>query len=291
MRKASLLLAASAAAISSGAATAADIRMAAPPVYEQPAPREFSGWYLRGEIGFSNQRVKDSKMTDNRYDPLLNFQQTNTFSTAGIYGVGLGYTVNNWLRFDVSGQYRGNSSYRALETFQGYASDGSIYYAAEEHEASKSEIVVMANAYVDLGTWWNLTPYIGAGAGMARVTIADFTDLGTVNLVDLGGGNVIRGQQARSLASGVTSSRWNFAWALHAGVGYQVTPNMTMELAYSYMNLGDGFTGPITTYEGFTRGVPMRFRDIISHDLKLGVRWNLDAPGFVPSRPPLMTRG
>ena len=35
------------------------------------------------------------------------------------------------------------------------------------------------------------------------------------------------------------SSEWKFAWALHAGVAYNVTNNFKMELAYRYLNMGD----------------------------------------------------
>jgi hypothetical protein len=53
--------------------------------------------------------------------------------------------------------------------------------------------------------------------------------------------------------------------------------------------MGDGQTGPVTTFEGFTRGVSMQFKDITSHDVKLGVRWNLDsAPVYAP---PLIRKG
>jgi hypothetical protein len=46
----------------------------------------------------------------------------------------------------------------------------------------------------------------------------------------------------------------------------------------------------VSTYDGFTRGVAMQFKDITSHDLKLGVRWNLDSPpAYAP--PPLIRKG
>ena len=40
---------------------------------------------------------------------------------------------------------------------------------------------MLANGYVDLGTWWCVTPFIGAGVGTARVTIANYTDHRLVN--------------------------------------------------------------------------------------------------------------
>ena len=77
-----------------------------------------------------------------------------------------------------------------------------------------------------------------------------------------------------------TASKWNFAWAVHAGVAYNVTQNVALELAYSYMSLGDGITGPTNSFDrrdgrepsGFT------FKNITSNDVKLGVRWQFEAP-------------
>ena len=40
----------------------------------------------------------------------------------------------------------------------------------DNYAASKSELGRLANAYVDLGTWWCMTPFIGAGVGAAHNT-------------------------------------------------------------------------------------------------------------------------
>ena len=152
----------------------------------------------------------------------------------------------------------------------------------DTYHATKSEWVVLANAYVDLGTWWCITPFIGAGVGGARVAINGFTDQGialTVALAALPG-----------LAFGDNVSKWNLAWALHAGLAYKVTPNFTVELAYRYLDMGDGLTGDLRTFDG-TNNIdnPTTFKNITSHDLKLGVRWNLDSPQVYA--PPLMRKG
>ena len=74
----------------------------------------------------------------------------------------------------------------------------------DTYHATKNEWVVLANAYVDLGTWWCITPFIGAGVGGARVAINGFTDAGIANQ---GGGAL------PSLAYGDNVAKWNFAWA------------------------------------------------------------------------------
>jgi len=282
MRSVKYLLAAGAASLLSSAALAADLPP--PPAYAPPPMEEFGGWYLRGDIGFSNQRVKNIAMADGRNAALLSLQETTAFDTAGIFGIGIGYQFNNWLRGDITGQYRGNSNFKGTDLLTYPAGGGVIGNGVNNYNATKSEWLVMANGYVDLGTWWCVTPYIGAGIGMAQVTIANYTDVGSVNNNGGGFGTL------PSYASAPAASKWNVAWALHTGLAYRVNPAMTVELGYSYVNLGSGTTGPVSDYTGFTRGVPMEFHNITSHDLKLGVRWDLNSPPvYAPA--PLITKG
>jgi opacity protein-like surface antigen len=280
MRK--YLLAAAAASVMSTAAVAADMPIAPPPAYAPPPVEDFGGWYLRGDIGFSNQSVKNVRNgNDALYQGLSSFSQTSGFDTAGIFGVGAGYQFNNWFRADVTGEYRGSANFqgRDLITFNGGG------WGVDNYHGSKSEWLFLANAYADLGTWWCITPFIGAGIGGARVTINGFGDEGLVNRND-GNGDL------PSSAYGNSASKWNFAWAVHAGLAYKISPSLTMELAYRYVDMGDGLTGPVTTYTGFTTNNPMNFRHITSQDLKFGVRWNLDAvPSYAPPELPLMRKG
>jgi len=276
MRSVKSLIAAGAAALLSSAAFAADMPMIAPPppMYAPPPVEDFGGWYLRGDIGFSNQHVS-------RLNNVLDAGNTTSvqnlgFNTAGIFGLGAGYKVNSWFRADITGEYRGNSQF--------FGTDAITYpggFGTDTYHATKSEWVVLANAYVDLGTWWCMTPFIGAGVGTARVGISNFTDQGIAN----NGAGALPG-----LAFGDNTSKWNFAWALHAGVAYKVTPNFTVELAYRYLDMGDGLTGDLRTFDGTNNIVnPTTFKGITSHDLKIGVRWNLDTPQTYA--PPLIRKG
>ena len=38
-------------------------------------------------------------------------------------------------------------------------------------------------------------------------------------------------------------SKFNFAWALHAGLTYKVTQSMSIDLGYRYLDMGSGTTG------------------------------------------------
>jgi opacity protein-like surface antigen len=238
-----------------------------------PPMPEASGWYLRGDIGMTNQQVKNLDNVLFAATPNLVIRDKN-FEAGMLFGIGAGYRWNNWLRFDVTGEYRGETGFHGLDTWH----DG-VNARFNNYTAKKSEWLVLANAYVDLGTWWRVTPFVGAGVGWSQVTIHSFRDAG----IDPAG-------PTPTLAYADAASKSNFAWALHAGLSYEVTRAFSIELAYRYVNLGSGQSGDIIAFDG-TNNVnnPMHFKDITSHDVKFGVRWMLaPEPAYAP---PLMRRG
>ena len=276
MRSVMSVVAAGAASLLSTVAFAADMPSIMPPPpmsYAPPPIEDFGGWYLRGDIGFSNQQV--SRLNNALDAGNTSSVQNNTFGTAGIFGLGAGYKFNNWFRADVTGEYRGNSQFFGTDaiTFPGG-------FGTDTYHATKSEWLFLANAYVDLGTWWCITPFVGAGFGTARVSIANFTDQGITS----------GGPPVSSLAFGDNVSKWNFAWAVHAGLAYQVSPNFTVELAYRYLDMGNGLTGDLRTFDGTNNIVnPTTFKGLTSHDVKLGVRWELNSPPVYEA--PLVRKG
>jgi opacity protein-like surface antigen len=270
-----LVALAGATALLATAASAAD--MPSLPPMELPVVEEFaSGWYLRGDIGMSNQQARKFGQVGWGADPEPTSvtSLSSGFDSAPLFGIGIGYQWNTWLRFDVTGEYRGKANFRGMDQVV----SGGTFHVDQPH-VSKSEWVAMANIYADLGTWWCLTPFVGAGIGFSYNTLSNFQD---TNVFD----------QAANYAG--PGSKWNFAWALHAGVGYKVNSNLVIELAYRYISLGDAITGsPILGYDGTLRGTNFRIDGITSHDLKVGVRWMLE-PAHVPqplTLPPLMRRG
>ncbi len=290
MRSVKFLVAAGAASLLSSAAFAADMPSIMPPPqpYYAPPAQDFGGWYLRGDIGISNQRVDNIRSTNAAlYQGLNSFNETTNFDSAGTYQVGVGYQFNNWFRADITGQYRGSANFKGTDRVS-FPWAGGVANGIDNYSASKSEVLILANAYADLGTWWCVTPFIGAGVGTARVSVSNFTDNGLTN--QQVNPDFVGGPPVASSVSAANGSQWNFAWALHAGLAYKVTPNLTLELAYSYVNLGDGVTGVASTFDGSSGGHVFKFNNITSNDVKLGVRWNFDTPQpYAP--PPLVTKG
>src|ERR1700704_1304782 len=101
MRSVKSLVAAGAASLLSSVAFAADMAIMPPPPmsYAPPPIEDFGGWYLRGDIGFSNQRV--SRLNNVLDAGNTTSVQNLSFNTAGIFGLGAGYRFNNWFRADV----------------------------------------------------------------------------------------------------------------------------------------------------------------------------------------------
>ena len=71
---------------------------------------------------------------------------------------------------------------------------------------------------------------------------------------------------------------------MHAGLSYKITRNVALDLSYRYANLGDAVSGDLVAYDGTNNfNNPMMFNHLTSHDLRLGLRVNLDSFGFAPS--------
>src|SRR5712672_2575127 len=232
-------------------------------------PIATGGWYLRGYIGQSNQFVNSISHPSFATAPQFTFFDKGGFDSAPFFGAGVGYQWNSWFRTDVTGEYRGKAGFHALDS---YFNTNSSAYNTNAYTASKSEWVALVNAYIDLGTWWSITPFVGAGVGVASIRIDHFRDL---NLIAGGGGYAPSG------------TKTNFAWALHAGASYKVTSNFALDFSYRYLNLGSGESGLLQNFDPLASGAqppfyPVTFNKIQSHDLMLSVRWMLQAEQPAP---------
>jgi opacity protein-like surface antigen len=262
-----LSLLAGLALMSAGPSRAADYAPPMPPqqiIVPQPVEEFAEGWYLRGDIGMSTQSVGSiSNANYAGYESVTNVNKG--FDSAPTFGVGIGYTFNSWFRADVTAEYRGKANFHGFDV--GYqpnlvALGFPSAYADDRYTGSKSELTFLLNGYVDLGTWNCITPFVGAGVGFSRNTISDFGDISTAFSSDV---------------YGSTASKWSFAWALYAGLAYQVTKNVTVELAYRYIDLGSATSGPLLSYDNNSNPA-YEFNHITSQDVRLGVRFNLNAP-------------
>jgi len=271
------LLAAGAAAFISTAACAADMALPPPQI---PVPVEVGGWYLRGDVGVGMQSFAAFDHGQQNASFVWPASWTivqQDIQDAAIAGFGIGYEVNNWLRLDVTGEYRTKAGYKATGSYTEFCAGGGTCF--DVNTGNYSAAVFMANAYIDLGTWWCLTPYIGAGVGGAYNMISGVQDNGINSSGTAGFG----------YASG-TSSSLDLAWNVQAGLTYNVTNTFKVDFSYRFLSLGSPQTGVVACQN--TASCPGAFytlRDMTSQDFRIGLRWML-MPEPTPVMP-LMSRG
>jgi opacity protein-like surface antigen len=278
------LIALTALTVSTGAAHAADYSQPYQPpppppvVVQQPEPEFAQNWYLRGYVGVGiNQDYDLEYLINPKNSNDFHFEQHSIDDTFFLGGA-VGYEWNNWLRFDVSAEYRAKTGIKA---YGSYTNGGTF---GDSYEGNLKSWVFLVNAFVDLGTWECFTPFVGAGVGGAYVTMADLTDIGI-------------GTSGRG--TGRNSSEWNFAWALYAGVGYSITKNFNVDFTYRYLSYGQ-VTDTIDC-EGGCYADSYKFSDLHSHDFMIGLRWTCcdiapPPPRYVyrpppPPPPPISSRG
>ncbi len=126
---------------------------------------------------------------------------------------------------------------------------------------------LMLNLYKDLGTYNRLTPYVGAGVGVAYHDVDQVFFTGNPALV-----NRIEGD--KDIA---------FAWSLMAGVGYQISERAILDFGYRYINMGDAKSGRVDT-AGFVNPA-VEIDDIDAHEFKVGMRYHFGASDCCASAP------
>jgi len=288
-----LLLAGGAIFALARAAVAADLLPPAPAIEPPPPPVEFSGWYLRGDVGIGVSA--NSPNLYNSPDPIATAAPgyylgtptqafyNSTISAAMNFDVGVGYQLNNWFRFDVTGEYRGGSHFQSLYVLNDAANinTGNPTQIADFYRGNISSWVGLVNGYVDLGTWWGMTPYVGAGVGLASNTLSGMTDQGIVSYT-VTGPVVTAGPSGGYFSDG---SKTNFAWALMTGLDFDVTQNLKLELGYRYLDLGQYTSGAshcLGTCGGGVANYVVSKNDLAYNDFRIGLRWMIGEEAYAP---------
>jgi opacity protein-like surface antigen len=230
-----------------------------------------SGWYIRGDVGYEQTADKLNASSFVTPVPTILLDATQGHQSGYVFDAGAGYKLNDWFRFDATGDIR-----KDLHSLNGGAANqscpgpfGSIscYSVAK---ASLTRYDVMANAYVDLGTYSSFTPYVGVGVGAAfgRVgTSANWyqSDNSAYNIyvpVLLPDGSFLYQHYFRDSSS--NSTYVNFAWALMAGFAFDIADHLKLDVGYRYFNGGrlpntSGSTSPL-----------------VANEIRVGLRYMID---------------
>ncbi len=264
------MLFASAAALGAlvASATAADL----PPIYDAPLyqsvpevqPVEIgTGWYLRGDVGygFNSQADSDWSIEQRNGSAATPFGK-GSYSDLDIdndvqFGIGAGYRFTDYLRVDATA-----SRYTA----DAVLADGTF---GDVRKADVTGYELMANAYADLGTFMGFTPYLGAGAGATKL---DFTETSC----SLNGGSCDFGGTFQYSSS--DASDWRFTYSLMAGIAYDLSRNLKLDLGYKFTDVA-GASYPSSTVTEVATGDQYRLTQTDDgfqrHAVTLGLRYSL----------------
>jgi len=217
------------------AVMAADMPGTLPPPVIVPPPRFIDtnyGWYLRGDLGYAWGTISSAQSPRGPTDPT-----DNKLGSGFLGGLGVG-VKSRWLRTDVTVDYMAPLKY-----------EGTVA-ATNDTSAKVTAVTALFNGYLDLGTWYHTTPYIGAGVGAAQIRTSDYVGV-------------------PPFATDLSRTQWKFAWAVMAGAGYSVAPNIVVDVGYRYLNFGD----VTTASDSFGA---MTLKNLAAHEVRVGVRWSFD---------------
>ncbi|PDQ21128.1 hypothetical protein CN311_10550 [Mesorhizobium sanjuanii] len=257
-----------------------------PPVYVDQAPDYVpvevgSGWYLRGDVGYAFSHPFERQET--AIDPLNSFWSNDSLFTGSI---GMGYHFNDYLRAELNagilpsnkfGDHQDLAATCDGSTLIRDANDDIVSAAATQNcdrsdSASNKGYSLMANGYVDLGTYVGITPYVGGGLGVAYTKY--YRNLGARDCVEAapdpsGTGGFSCDDPAGYGGTTDSEAKFNLAYSIGAGLSYQVTKNVSVDLGYEY------FSVPNAKYVAFDGGLFNIHKGIDYQTVKLGFRYDL----------------
>lgn len=150
-----------------------------------------------------------------------------------VYGAALGYDFNKHfsaeLSFERRGKYKNNYSYTEIDHDDG--DDESIFHSYITKIKSSA---IMANLYYNFDSYYNFTPYITIGGGLAK------------NKTD----NTIKYTSSdyyKSTGSLSKSEKNNLVYKVGLGAKYKIKNNIEIGIQYQFIDLGKFRTGNIIT--------------------------------------------
>lgn len=250
------------------------------PIIEAPEPLPIAtagGWYLRGDIGYKFYKAPKGSLSnpawgygpnghsgyqDDGHDQMLNEKMLG----AADFGIGVGYQFNDYLRSDLTLDYETPAKFTGTMWCQSGSvppCDSRDDTGTYKNQSLKiSAWSALANVYADLADLNGLKPYIGAGAGLSYLRTSSVSTEG------------FEGTDGSSMQG---AGKWNFAWALMAGVSYPLSDQLSVDLGYRYLNLGDAKTSSVADTEyGRYEATRFDYKNVQAHEVRLGLRYLLN---------------
>ncbi|WP_083223386.1 MULTISPECIES: outer membrane protein [unclassified Ensifer] len=259
--------------LSGTAAFAADIYQppVEAPIVEQPAEViQTSGWYLRGDVGYAWNKLRGAHFYQGGPSGSITDFESADIDDSWVIGGGVGYQFNNYLRTDVTLDYWGDGDFTGSTLGECGSFPGEPCRSRDV--SSVSAWSLMANAYVDIGTYGAFTPYVGAGIGATHVKWGKLRNT-----------SCVIGDPSRCdpTTEHDGESKWRFTYALMAGTAIDLTCNLKADVGYRFRQVDDG-----DMFGYANGGGPGSDEGFYIHEARAGLRYSFGNVCEVPYEPP-----
>lgn len=209
-----------------------------------------SGFYIRGDAGGSASESIRGDLADLATGNGGGFG--GDLGTSPLVGVGAGVILPYDFRTDVTVSWRGTFGVSHQESDP----NSGLFLGAKS--TNSHSLAVLANLYYDINLGSVFTPYVGAGVGFAYNSLGDvtYTANGTTTSTEDGDDKV------------------SLAWAAMAGVAYQATSAIQIDLGYRYLDAGEfRSSGVVKDTLGNTLSASPVTADLHAHEVQVGLRY------------------
>ena len=248
-----------------------------------PSSEDFSGWYLRGDLGAGFEAAPALNAAANPIASIVpggvlspygtaSFRDT-TLSPSGTIDAGVGYVLNPWLRMDGTLEYRFGGQTPVVPDDRGSRAARRRRILFRRRRASRRRLLDR-RAPQRLRRSRQLLGRHALSRGRRRRRRQCAVGRIRPGARHLGAGPAIP-------VGGVFSnaSRTNFAWALTAGLDFDIAPNLKIEASYRYLNLGSLALGGLHCATGCGGAVAASSRGaLVSNDIRIGLIWLVEQP-------------
>lgn len=242
-----------------------------PPPVEAPeytgTIANMDGWYIRGDLGY-NASVKGGDPTYKTFDFATTTTTTNAFDHTRFtndftLNAGAGYQFNDFLRTDLTLDYF-RTAFTGKGNFEACEPSGGVQCRYKGQDMSS--LGLLMNGYVDLGTYWGFTPYLGAGAGVSYVKWGDVEQYTSCAR------NCGKVDPDLMIREGADS--WRFTYALMAGTSYDVSEKLKLDFGYRYSKVASGDMFAFNGYEDALGAFGAKGKDkgFSRHEFRTGLR-------------------
>jgi opacity protein-like surface antigen len=260
-----------------------------------PIPEYDAEYYVRFDTGAA--WITDGDLSESGYG--MSLRGADDLEPLEFFSIGAGKYLTPNIRAEIAGDLytrgevlKGQQDLTSIVNFDattvGATGTDITTYAIERQESVKFEQdTVMLNFYYDFNNSSRFTPYVGAGIGatyrkMTRTVseVAECQSLTNATDINRNCNNAndnpdFADAEDLTIEERTTEGRrWDVAGSLMAGVAVQITDDVLWDTGYRYMWQSGGVIVNSPAFNDSTS--TMEFKDVAQHQLRTGIRLNLN---------------